>query len=255
MHIQSIGRGPNISLIHGWAMHGGIFHELTERLSERCRVHVIDLPGHGESRAPESGFELQDLVDRLERLLPPSIWVGWSLGGLIAMRAAAAGSAALRGLALIGASPRFVVDADWPHAVPLAVFQQFHDDLQSDYDAALERFLALEMHGDENAQQGLRDLKAHIFERGRPDPAVLERGLALLERTDLREQVSRIAVPNVWIAGSRDRLVPSPALEWGARIAGGRFVSIAKAGHAPFLTHRAQVLEALFALVTEVEVG
>ncbi len=255
MHIQSIGRGPDVSLIHGWAMHGGIFQELTDRLSERCRVHVVDLPGHGESRSPENGFELQDLVDRLGRLLPPSIWVGWSLGGLIAMRAAATASPAVRGLALIGASPRFVVAADWPHAVAQSVFQQFHDDLQADYDGAIQRFLALEMHGDENAQQGLRDLKAHLFERGLPDPQILELALGLLERTDLREQISRIAVPNLWIAGSRDRLVPAAAMEWGARIAGGRFELIAKAGHAPFLTHRAQVLETLFALVTEVEVG
>ena len=254
MHITTHGHGPDIALIHGWAMHGGIFHALAERLAERCRVHVVDLPGHGLSQSSEPGFELADLVYRLQRLLPPSIWVGWSLGGLIALAAAVTGPG-LRGLALIGASPRFVLDQDWPHAVDLAVFQQFQQDLQADYEGTLERFLALEMHGDENAVLGLRELKARLFERGRPDPKILEQGLELLEHTDLRELVSRVTVPNLWIAGSRDRLVPAAAMEWGARLASGRFVTIDKAGHAPFLTHTEAVLEALIALVAEVEIA
>ena len=130
---------------------------------------------------------------------------------LIALAAAVTGPG-LRGLALIGASPRFVLDQDWPHAVDLAVFQQFQQDLQADYEGTLERFLALEMHGDENAVLGLRELKARLFERGRPDPKILEQGLELLEHTDLRELVSRVTVPNLWIAGSRDRLVPAAAM-------------------------------------------
>lgn len=253
MHIESFGHGPDLALIHGWAMHGGIFHDLAMDLSAHCRVHLIDLPGHGASAAGDCPFALPQLVENLQRLLPPSIWVGWSLGGLIAMQAAASAAPALRGLALIAASPRFVVGADWPQAVPLSVFEQFHHDLSADYTGTLERFLALEMHGDEHAQAGLRDLKARLFERGRPDPAVLAHGLAMLEHTDLRAEIGRIVVPNLWIAGRRDRLVQPAAMAWAADHAGGRFVSIDRAGHAPFLTHRPAVLNAVLALVNQVE--
>ena len=50
MHIDTIGHGPDLVLIHGWAMHGGIFAPLVERLSPQFQLHIVDLPGHGHSR-------------------------------------------------------------------------------------------------------------------------------------------------------------------------------------------------------------
>ena len=49
MHIESIGHGPPLVLIHGWAMHAGIFAPLTARLAEHFEVFLVDLPGHGRS--------------------------------------------------------------------------------------------------------------------------------------------------------------------------------------------------------------
>jgi pimeloyl-[acyl-carrier protein] methyl ester esterase len=259
MHIQTTGHGPDIALIHGWAMHGGIFHALAEDLARFCRVHVIDLPGHGFSRADATesmarGFDLHDTAQRLTHLLPPSIWIGWSLGGLVAMRAAIEYPEALSGLGLISASPRFVVADDWSKGVALEVFAQFGADLAQDYRGTLERFLALEVHGDEHAMVCLRELRARLFERGEPATVALNQGLEVLEKTDLRDRLSRIACPNLWIAGSRDRLVPSAAMEWSAQTARGRFHRVARAGHAPFITHRDEVLGCIRALVQEVEI-
>jgi pimeloyl-[acyl-carrier protein] methyl ester esterase len=255
MHIQTLGQGPDIALIHGWAMHGGIFHELAETLAVSCRVHIVDLPGHGFSRDDAAGLDLHDTAQRLSRLLPPSIWMGWSLGGLVALRAAIEYPQAVRGLGLICASPRFVVGQDWKRGVALAVFEQFGADLADDYRGTLERFLALEVHGDEHATACLRELRARLFERGEPARAALEQGLQILEHTDLRDHLSRIACPNLWIAGSRDRLVPATAMEWSAHSARGSFHSVARAGHAPFITHREEVVERLRGLVHEVEIA
>jgi pimeloyl-[acyl-carrier protein] methyl ester esterase len=253
MHIQTSGHGPDIALIHGWAMHGGIFHELTEHLAQSCRVHVIDLPGHGFSRDDAQGFDLHDSAERLSRLLPPSIWIGWSLGGLVAMRAAIEYPQAVRGLGLISTSPRFVVADGWKHAVALNVFEQFGADLAGDYRGTLERFLALEVHGDEHAMACLRELRARLYERGEPARTALEQGLHVLEHSDLRDQLSRITCPSMWIAGSRDRLVPAAAMEWSAQAMRGRFHRVARAGHAPFITHRDEVLGCIRALVQAVD--
>lgn len=241
MYIESHGSGADIALIHGWAMHGGILRSLTAALAQNYRVHVVDLPGHGFSAADHSHFELPAIAARLAQLLPPSVWIGWSLGGLLAMNAAIEYPQLIRGLGLISASPRFVTDTDWPHAVSIQIFEKFGADLKINYRATLERFLALELHGDEYAQSGLRALKQHIFERGEPVFSVLQEGLHILAHTDLRARLSRIVCPNLWLAGSRDRLVPAPAMEWAATIANGRFWRIDKAGHAPFLTHLEEV--------------
>lgn len=255
MHIKTLGLGPDITLIHGWAMHGGIFQPLTEQLAQTCRVHVVDLPGHGFSRDEPDALELHDTAERLCHLLPPSIWIGWSLGGLVAMRAAIEHPHSVRGLGLMSASPRFVVGDNWKRGVALSVFEQFGADLSEDFRGTLERFLALEVHGDEHAIACLRELRARLFERGEPAQSALRQGLQILEHTDLRDRLSRISCPNTWIAGSRDRLVPAAAMEWAAHAAHGSFHSIARAGHAPFLTHREEVIERLLGLVREVESG
>ena len=55
MHIDTYGHGANTSvvLLHGWAMHGGLFKTLAERLARHANVHVVDLPGHGLSEERE----------------------------------------------------------------------------------------------------------------------------------------------------------------------------------------------------------
>ncbi|RBE90559.1 pimeloyl-[acyl-carrier protein] methyl ester esterase, partial [Xanthomonas oryzae pv. oryzae] len=50
MHIDVIGHGPALVLLHGWALHGGVFAPLVERLAPHYQLHLVDLPGHGFSR-------------------------------------------------------------------------------------------------------------------------------------------------------------------------------------------------------------
>ena len=54
LHVESVGAGPAVALLHGWAMHGGLFGPLAARLADRHRVHAVDLPGHGHSPPPEA---------------------------------------------------------------------------------------------------------------------------------------------------------------------------------------------------------
>ena len=51
LHVETFGSGPDLVLLHGWGMHGGVWGDFALRLAERYRVHVIDLPGHGFSAA------------------------------------------------------------------------------------------------------------------------------------------------------------------------------------------------------------
>ncbi|MBK6435879.1 MAG: pimeloyl-ACP methyl ester esterase BioH [Rhodanobacteraceae bacterium] len=257
MHSDTYGQGGDIPivLIHGWAMHGGIMTPLVEGLVRvpRVKVHVVDLPGHGYSRAGEQGFDVAECVERLTRLLPPgAIWVGWSLGGLVALRAALTPAAQVAGLGMICASPCFVSRGAWTHGVPLAVLEQFGRDLATDYQGTIERFLALEAQGDDNAQACLRELRAHVFDRGQPSTTVLEMGLYALEHSDYSEQLSQITCPSLWVPGGRDRLVPWQAMEWSAEAARGRFHRIDGAAHAPFVTHLAELMVQMKILVREV---
>ena len=237
LHVEEVGAGPPLVMLHGWAMHGGIFQPLTQRLQKQFRLHIVDLPGHGHSRAIKFGLDRSALVESLVEQLPAAPWLGWSLGGLLAIEAASRRADHLKGLIVLCGSPCFVHREGWPHAVEAEVFRQFGRDLGADYPATIDRFLALEAHGSDRMRADLRELRAHVFERGEPDPEVLGSGLALLEHGDCRAELSRLNMPSLWIAGRRDRLVPWQGMQQAAELAGGEFKRVEQGGHAPFLSH------------------
>ena len=246
MNIETIGAGRDLVLIHGWAMHSGIFAPLTEILARNFRLHLVDLPGHGASPERDVALTLEDCVRRVSIATPPAIWIGWSLGGLVALRAALDVPPQVHGLVMIASSPRFVIGADWPHAVAPKVFEQFGADLRCDYRGTLDRFLALEVHGSDCARDELRELRERLFERGEPAMRVLQDGLNLLEPSDMRAELAQLDMPSLWLAGARDRLIPWQAMQWAAEHSrDGHFEKIAGGGHAPFIGHADVVAQAI----------
>lgn len=238
MFIETRGHGPALALIHGWAMHGGLFAPLVERLADRYTLHLVDLPGHGHAREDATTLQPEALAAALVARVPGAVWLGWSLGGQFALRAALDHPASVRGLVMVAASPRFVRDdaGGWPHGVGASLFGDFGEALQRDFRGTLEGFLALEALGSASAQDELRKLRAQAFERGEPAPRALQDGLALLDRLDLRAELPDLQVPSLWLSGRRDRLVPAGAMPAAAALApDARSVVIANAGHAPFL--------------------
>jgi len=240
MHIDAEGEGPDLIMLHGWAMHSGIFAPLTRALVSRFRLHLVDLPGHGASRSDGDRLDLVETARRIAAATPRAIWLGWSLGGLFALQAALDESVNVRALVQIASSPRFVAGGDWPLGVAANVLAEFSAGLARNYRGTIERFLALETMGSDHARSELRELKAHVFERGEPAPFALECGLDILQTADLRAALPRIAVPSLWIAGRRDRLINPAARAWAATQTHGRYVEC-DSGHAPFLAH-AEVL-------------
>jgi pimeloyl-[acyl-carrier protein] methyl ester esterase len=246
LFIETRGRGDiHLVLLHGWAMHGGVFAPLVEALHDRCTLHLVDLPGHGRSRDAAVSLPPRACAAAIAERMPNAAWLGWSLGGLIALQGALDLPAKVRALAMLCASPRFVRGDDWSYAISPEILRDFAHDLRSDYDGTLERFLALEAMGSDCAQADLRTLRAEILADHPPDVRALRDGLAVLEHTDLRGRLQELRVPSAWIAGRRDRLIPWQAMQWSAQRCGGAFARIDGGGHAPFLGHAGDVVAAL----------
>lgn len=255
LHLTVSGDGPPLVLIHGWAMHGGVFHALVDRLRDRHTLYLVDLPGHGLSRDDATPLEFDAVCDAIQAQVPVAPWIGWSLGGMFALHAAVRGSAEtparVPALVAMCSSPCFVRGADWRFGVSPEIFRDFAQGLADDYRGTLDRFVALEAFGSDHAKDELRELRAELFARGEPAARVLVDGLRILETVDLRPLLSRLRVPSLWIAGRRDRLVDPRAMRLAAATieqvshAHASFVEIEHAGHAPFLTHVDEVVAAL----------
>ena len=246
LHIETHGSGPvPLVMIHGWAMHGGILTPLVEALADRCTMHVVDLPGHGYSCHSDIPLEPLACAHAIADATPPAVWLGWSLGGLVAMTAALDLPDAVRALVPMCATPRFVRSDDWPYGNDAAMVRQLAADLETGYKATVERFIALEAMGSADPRAEARRLKADAFSRGEPDPRVLMEGIRLLENADLRLRLPDIRQPSLWMAGRRDRIVHPETMRWSAAAAGGGFEEIAHAGHAPFIGHAAAVADVL----------
>ena len=64
LYFESVGRGPDVVLVHGWGLHGGVWSRVAQALADEFTVHCVDLPGHGHSAS------LQDYtLDNLARAL------------------------------------------------------------------------------------------------------------------------------------------------------------------------------------------
>jgi pimeloyl-[acyl-carrier protein] methyl ester esterase len=252
LYVEIIGRGPPLVLLHGWAMHGGVFAPLVQRLQDVFTLHVVDLPGHGQSRDSTVPLQLEACVEAIVRLVPYAPWCGWSLGGLFALHAAAMHSTQVPALVMLCASPRFVRGNDWKHGVSTELFSDFATGLRSDYRGTLDRFIALEAFGSDHARQEIHALRSSLFDHGEPTAQVLAEGLELLQNTDLRGALPTLRVPNLWLAGRRDRLVNPAAVRAAAKSTPGASLHVVEhAGHAPFLTHTDEVAGSLTAFLQQ----
>jgi pimeloyl-[acyl-carrier protein] methyl ester esterase len=257
LHIEIVGDGPPLVLLHGWAMHSGVFATLAERLRARHTLYLVDLPGHGASRDDVTPLAFDPVCEALFAQLPVAPWLGWSLGGMFALHACTRAPERVHALIQICSSPRFVRGEDWRYGVSAEIFRDFARGLSDDYRGTLDRFVALEAFGSDHAKDELRALRAELFARGEPAARVLVDGLRLLETEDQRVSLRRLRVPSVWIAGRRDRLVDPRAMRDAvalieqAGLASTRYAQIEHAGHAPFLTHVEQVVAEIDAFFVE----
>ena len=241
--VDSVGDGPPLVLLHGWGLHGGLFTPLLPALARRFRVHVVDLPGHGHS-APATPGTLDAMVDAVARALAPEreplSVLGWSLGGLVALRWALRDRARFARLALVATSPRFVAAPDWPHAMSASTLARFGDEFAASWKLAMQRFLALQVRGSTEGRATLAMLRDRLLARGEPSHGGLADALRVLATVDLRDAAAALELPALVVAGERDVIAPAAAGAWLANaLPQGRYVAIAGAAHAPFLSHRA----------------
>lgn len=252
---------PEVVLLHGWASHPQVFRSLTRAMEKTCRVHALPLPGYAGAM-PCEPCTLERMAQVLSAAAPRAcVVVGWSLGAQVALAWARQAPRQVERLVLMSATPCFTQRAGgetaWPHAVSALTMRQFTSAMQRDAQGLLRRFVALQAQGDARAVRVAHQLRTALFTNPLPPLDVLAAGLDLLRVTDLRALLPSIAQPALVLHGERDAVTPCAAGEaLAAAMPQAQLVTMADAGHAPFLSQpdavAARISEFLHAAVAAV---
>lgn len=252
MNISVTGQGPDLVLIHGWSMHSGIWHEFGEQLAKSYTLHLVDLPGHGDSEWHEGDFTAEHIIEQLAEKLPTcAYYLGWSLGGLIAALFSYHHPECVRKLVMLAASPCFAQKANWLCAMPQTTFMAFADKLETQQAETLQRFLMLQAKGAEQSKQTIRCLSEQMAEKVAHHGA-LSAGLDMLINSDIREQMAALTMPVKLILGECDTLIPS-GMVTASKLLNSQMETalISGAGHAPFVSHPQHCLDEVARFLNE----
>lgn len=239
-----------VVLLHGWATHAGIWQRVESDIE--VDTLALDFPGYGALSQQQCPQKLDDLVEHsLARAPVSAIWAGWSLGGIVAMRAAILAPERVKALFLVCSTPKFVNSPDWQWGTDIEMFENFVEGLNQDYKRNLRRFLLLQAGDSRLARQLSKPITEIIGESAQPSATTLLNGLDILRHADLRNQLDQIKVPVFLFSGQLDRICHPEASAWLAEKLAGTLHEI-RCGHCPLLSDATEVAQQLSKLVDEV---
>lgn len=226
INIHSYGKGFPLVCFHGWGFDSQIWLPLIPELFTDYQLILVDLPGFGHTPIMDWGLFKELLVAQL-----PSKFalIGWSMGGLYAMRLAVEEPNRVDYLVNVTSSPRFLHTHLWP-GVSQEVFKRFYKKLSEEPHATLKEFL--ELNG-----LSTNDQLEHLPDK-LPSPEGLEAGLKTLETWDLREKLKQFNKPSCFMFGRLDPIVPFKIMHsMQLSYPEFKYVLFKRSAHMPFLSH------------------
>ena len=184
-------------------------------------------------------YSLTNIVDQLYIKLPMKISImGWSLGGIIALRYYEKYPKNVTRLFLVASTPCFINTKNWNLGVEESLLNKFYDQLVVSWSKTLSQFFMLQLIGSNNRREVMKLLNEAFITKTPPKIKSLKSALEILKKTDLTKTISNIKVPTVIIAGDCDRLTPIGAsIFMQSKIKNSKLKIFKSAGHIPFLSH------------------
>lgn len=235
----TIGTGSlDLVLLHGWGLNARVWSCIISRLAPYCKLHLVDLPGYGRSRNYHYGMlTLTQLAEELIGQAPANaIWLGWSLGGLVANMVACQQPEKVKGLITVASSPYFCAEGYWP-GINNQKLNNFAEQLHKNVLSTIYHFLALQTMGVKSARKDMRWLKTIFCADQYPSIEWLAWGLKLLKTSDLRLALWQLDLPLLRLYGYFDELVPRKVISVVDQLCPtSRKVILLDAAHIPFLS-------------------
>lgn len=241
-------RGSRLACLHGWGLSSCIWAPLADDLNGQLSLQVVDLPGHGESHNQLAGLGgwTESLLASIDT---PTVLMGWSLGGVVALNAARVCPQAVVGLILVATLPRMLRTDDWQWGMKASAVAATARGLEQDFEGTLQGFLQQQVLSEPGAGSLARRLQPDLVAH-QPSAQGLADGLDILHQADLRSELGAIRCPALVIAGERDRIAHPDGMAWMAeQMPRAEYWRVPGAAHAPFLSNRHEFARRITAFV------
>ncbi len=239
-HVQTMGAGPTVLLLHGTAASTHSWRDLAPALARRFTVVAPDLPGHGFTESPANArMSLPGMAGAVRSLLQvldvrPRLVVGHSAGAAVALRLTLDGAIAPAGIVGLNAALQPFTGVAGQIFSPLArllvglpLLPELFSWRARDR-AVVEKLLA-------DTGSVLDPAGVELYARLVRDPRHTAAALAMMARWDLGPLVAdlpRLGTKLLLIAGENDRTVPPHVSDDAARLVpGARVVRRPGQGH------------------------
>ncbi len=221
--------------LHGWGQSARIWYQQQQAFPD---AHYLHLPGHGGSADADDWFA--SCTQELPQV--PCHLIGWSLGGMLAMKLALSHPKRIQSLILVNTTPRFRQSDNWKYGCDDEIFQAFEQGVEHQAGKTMSRFFAMMFHGEDISRSDYQSIAHQAIDRHHPPTQEgLQHGLTLLSEMDLHDNLSNITQPTLIISGDSDAIIsPKSSRTLAEHIPHATLHRFRASGHAPFLSHSAQ---------------
>ena len=240
---RSLKWSEGIVILHGFTGSCESMANVVVPLTRNWPTIRIDLVGHGRSEAPKAiePYRMHDCVDQVVGVLDAlklsrTRFLGYSMGGRVALSLGVAHPGRVRSLLLVGVSPG-IADAEARAARVLADEALGRRILDEGLESFVDHWMALPLFA---SQKRLGDevLSAAREQRLRNRDYALAlslRGMGSGAQGPLHESLKNVTQPVCLVAGEEDEKFCGIARELASRLADARVEVIHGAGHAAHL--------------------
>lgn len=270
LHIEHYGPGDGGTLVltHGWGLNAAAWFYAKQLLAPRFRLILWDLPGLGQSRAPDNrNYELPKLAADLAAVVEfaggPVVLVGHSIGGMIMLTFVREFPELMRrqvrGLVLTHTTPMNPVRTAWlgplwralqgPLIKPMCFLTILLSPVMRllNWLGYLNGLLHTQIHF---GQYGGHETRGQLEFAARftplASPAVSAWGMLAMTRYNAEDVLPEVNVPALVIAADHDKAtLPSASGQMARAIPGARIVTLSPAGHMGLFEQHAVWAEAV----------
>ena len=263
LEFDDAGSGPAIVFLHGWSLGKGAFSIQRRELSDRYRIVVPDMRGHGNSTKFVNGDGIDTLAGDLEQLLVQLdldnvILVGWSMGALVAWEFAQGPQGGrVAGIVTIDMVPRVLNGDGWQYGLRSGThlydvdidLTKMRDDWRAFTRAYVPKVFA---DGKTDERRELIDTMVDLVSDNDIDSMA---GLwTSLVQADYVDSVQQLDVPTLITYGKLSQIYSEEAADWMDRhIPNSQRIGFVDSGHAPHLEQPQLFNESLAGFVDGLE--